>query len=267
MTQTAPEASADPHDDLVERIRAELATLGELLPFVRDLLEPARGQRAMLRPKPSDAELARRDQRHLQERAGQLENLRSGITLVGPAPIPASVEGLDAAVTISALLVGCENRIRRSTLTCAMPDVGTDEARLQRVSREVDLVVDVAVLRRILTDVVAAVRAAEHLVDGEPSRRLNARCPYCHGETLVVYQRDPRGRRDLVDTGTPTEAIRCDKPLGADCVCSSETCPCKRREPGGRQTYRHTWTRDRGGWDALASLLEKHAEQCAVCRG
>jgi hypothetical protein len=78
-------------------------------------------------------------------------------------------------------------------------------------------------------------------IDGEPSTRLPADCPYCGRRTLVVYH----------DQGV----IRCERAGGQVCVCAAPDCPC-------RKGKRHEWWRARGHgswgeWDMLARLLDR----------
>jgi hypothetical protein len=249
----------------------ELAEIDGLLPFIAHSLEPIREQRPSLRPKPTPAENARRKAQHEAERRDQLDNERRRLPIPGRSPAPLSIEAVDVAVTVSSALIAIEHRLWKHARSWPLDERHahrTDRARLRRIRRHLKRVDDPAVLRAMYLDAMGARREAELLIYGELRLRLNARCPYCHRETLVVYARDPRATKSKskLDERTPTETIRCDKGPDEDCYCSSETCPCKREKFGGRQTYRHSWTRDRGGWDALAALMAKHEKTCRQCK-
>lgn len=252
----------------VDAVRSLLAELHELLPLVARLLEPVRGQRPVLRPRPTAEEEEAQRRMLVEEKLDQVENQRNGLVIFGRSPAPVSMNAAETAVTVSTLLLRIEQRLWRHAVACPLPGLASDRGRIRRILESLHLVDDYQVARSMRVDADTAVRQARELVDGEPRRRLNMRCPYCHRDSLVLYNSDPRRLRpgEVRDPKTASEVIRCDKPIDGDCHCPSETCPCKRENLAGLQTYRHVWTHDRGGWDALAKLLERHAETCAECR-
>ncbi|MCU1679224.1 MAG: hypothetical protein JWM93_3982 [Frankiales bacterium] len=255
----APAAAA------LEGAQTELAELARLLPLVRRLMAPPRGQRGVLRPRPTPEQEERQAELIAEERIDALENLRDGIVAQGRSPAPASIPATDVAVLISTSLLAVERRMWARLAACPVPGPGTDAARLRRIGRHLSYLEHVPTIRAITRDLAAAVRAASNLVDGEPRRRLNSSCPYCHRDSLVIYQRDERaaGQQPTEHRDSPTEFIRCDKPPFEPCICPAEDCQCK-SEHG--ENYRHLWTRDRGGWDTLAKLITEHDRTCVVCK-
>lgn len=245
----------------------DLTALADLLPLIERMLAPIRGQRPVLRPLPTVEQIAR--ERHLiqQEKDEAIENLRNGLKAQGKSPAPLSIATADAIITISGKLTEIERTLWRGIAACPWPPQRSDAARLQLVRANLRFVTSGAIAQRVSAAAASALRTAELLVDGEQVRRLDARCPYCHRESLVIYQTDPSIKATSGKKQAPSEIIRCDKPLGSVCQCQVDDCACK-LNPARAARHRHVWRRDGGGWDALAKLLNQHNEAtCTDCNG
>lgn len=90
--------------------------------------------------------------------------------------------------------------------------------------------------------------SASRVVDGEQRQLLDAPCPWCGNNTIVLYKVDGIARCER------------DRKKALPCVCDFATCDCKRSPV----THQHTWIRENGtkrdGWWGLVD------QQAAVAR-
>lgn len=163
---------------------------------------------------------------------------------IGASQSPARVTSLDAAAHAHTELVALEHRITRALAFCPLGYVEQMHAasRAMRVRSWLPLIGTAELLADVDTTITKLLRYVTHAIDGDPSSKLDAPCPFCGRRTLVAYP--ARG------------IIRCDRHSNQTCQCPAGD-GCTQCSHG----FRHVWRRDDGGWQRLATLLKHRASE------